>query len=535
MANWDEDWDFEVLSLEINGSGGAVVVELVYLELNYDDQGAVQATALEMAQAVSGVQDKASRLNDGAVISSDGLLLENPVHQLQYMLRSKVLLNQAVARVDTTSFDAADDDRSTWKFRFSMTQQADAAGFLNAFCFQAGLHLFIGADGTWKCVAQEKTRAAQHTFIWDWNLATRPGTKEPLANFSRTPIRDIINEVALRYSLNRATGEYEKLKVRSGKFRETSTCAVVASTVTLTDAAATFLTGDVPAFIGEHVYIESDQDYTILTIPTDTTLTLVSVSGDPVADTSAGTTYWRGPNVRGAMIRSQARYKTENPLGSPVRAYETEQGGFTSDFIQDDTTAEAFLDQLQDWRSQRRLRCVLHTYLNAVDVELGDVAYLEHPWIPASRSAIALDQLGEAIDTSETNWTVDIPAVWRVDDYILVDNEIVKVTGVNASDIDVTRAQANTEAATHADNAAIYRITRKWEVTGLRLIPDQMQYQVELQEMPHDYTPTGICVADLYPDSASATLAQLLSAGWVTYNSGRVFEEDEDSNYSHAG
>ena len=147
---------------------------------------------------------------------------------------------------------------------------------------------------------------------------------------------------------------------------------------------------------------------------------------------------------------------------------------------------------------------------------------------------MGLDTLAEAIDDSETDWDVSTEAIWRENDRILVDFEIVKVTARGAT-LTVERAQANTVAATHANGATLYRITRKWEVTGLQFLPDLAQFKVEMQEMPHDYTPVGIVVENTHPDSDTATAEELLNSGWVVYNSTRLFEEDEDSAYSHVG
>lgn len=539
LANWDDDWDFQALSIELAGSGGDATISLVWLEISYSDQGVGQSASLDLHQAVSGAEDVAAQLRDGAVIVSAGQKLTNPVHQLQYLLRAKALYNRPVAQVNTTSFAAADDYRTGWIFDFPLHAVA-SLNWLSEFCFQAGLHLFKDFMGKWKVVAQDKTRPADHTWIWNWNMAAKPGSKEPDARFSRTPIREIVNEVALRYQLNPATGEYQKLKIRSPQYRYTGTCSTSSSTGRLVDASGTFLTGAVPARVGETVYITNDQEYLVDSVVSDTQLA-VSVKGGGAITDQSGITYYAGPNLSGTMLRSAQRYKTENPLGSPLDPME-DQGGYPSEFIADDDTADAFLDRMEEQRSQRLLMGEIATFMNAVDVELGDVGYLVHPWIPVKRQPVQLGALLGSVNSAATSWTLNASTwggadSWRVDDRILVDWEIVKVTAKDdaADTVTVSRAQANTLAAAHTAGAALYRITRKWEVTGHQWVPASAQFRLQVQEMPHDYVPVGIAVADGYPNASAATAAQLLSSGWAAHNSGRVFEEDEDSNYSHAG
>jgi len=79
------------------------------------------------------------------------------------------------------------------------------------------------------------------------------------------------------------------------------------------------------------------------------------------------------------------------------------------------------------------------------------------------------DQLAEALDTTETAVDVDTGATFASGDYILIDQEIMKVTGVSSNTLTVTRQLTNNsgtttvsagshDAATHADNTAVHLI-----------------------------------------------------------------------------
>ena len=76
------------------------------------------------------------------------------------------------------------------------------------------------------------------------------------------------------------------------------------------------------------------------------------------------------------------------------------------------------------------------------------------------------DQLNEALDATETGVDVDDGSKFANGDYILVDQEIMKVTGVSSNTLTVTRDLTTNEgtttvsagshnATTHADNATV--------------------------------------------------------------------------------
>ena len=78
------------------------------------------------------------------------------------------------------------------------------------------------------------------------------------------------------------------------------------------------------------------------------------------------------------------------------------------------------------------------------------------------------DQLNEALDTSETGVDVDDGSKFSSGNYILIDQETMKVTGVSSNTLTVTRAIEDPDddatattgdshaAATHADNTTVY-------------------------------------------------------------------------------
>ena len=549
-STWADDWDFERVSVEINGTEAATITE-IYLDVRYDDQQTAEAESLPIFQSTVGFEDVTGNYRDGAVISSSGTALRNPVDILHAIFRAKNLLNLPAADIKAAAFTTAKAARSTWNFDFVLDQPVNIE-FLNEYAFQAGLHLFKDFQGLWKVVAQDKDRTPTQSFWSDHNVALRnpdanPEEWEYDVDFARTPIRDLINEVALRYNLDRATGEYTKTKVASGRYRTTGT-GTLTSAGLFTDSSANFSTNG--AVVNDTLYIEGDKAYTVSAIAPsgNTTLTLTSDTGINVH--GSATTYYVGPNLRGEMIRSQLRYKTTNALGQELQSY-TDIGGFTTDLIADDTTAEAFVDHITTLRSQRRLLVEFATWLNAVDVEIGDTLWFDHPWLPVSRRPISYTTLGAALNNSSTSVTVQngSAALFREvsgsteKDFIKIDNEVMRVqtivTSGSGNTITVTRAQCGTQAAAHDNGSTVYHLNRvRWEVVGLQYDTENVQIRIQAQETPPAYAPEGRAVSNSDYSGvtfSSATEAQRVQAGWATPFNGLMIEDDEFSNFSNVG
>ena len=88
------------------------------------------------------------------------------------------------------------------------------------------------------------------------------------------------------------------------------------------------------------------------------------------------------------------------------------------------------------------------------------------PWNGLADTGRVTDQLNEALDATETGVDVDDGSKFANGDYILVDQEIMKVTGVSSNTLTVTRDLTTNEgtttvsagshdATTHADNATV--------------------------------------------------------------------------------
>ena len=545
-TDWATDWDFERVTIEIDGTAGNPEIKQVYLDLRYDDQQSIDGQSLALFQKVVGWEDKAAYYEDGAVVSSDGVALTNPAHQLEAALRGQCLIRRPIADLNLSALDAAASARTGWQFAFSLDQAVNLP-WLSEFCFQAGFHLLPDHLGTLKVVAQDKAAAPVDTFLGNHNIVVNnpdeqdPGEWVEGLRLGKTPMRDILNEIAIRYRKDRASGAYTGLKVASGRFRVTneadpSGASIDGAAGILPDTNAQFVTDNVK--VGDSIYALDGQSLTVDAINSETALAVSAPVGSSVHDASAPLTYWIGPSLDGRLKRSQLRYKTENALGQRQSTF-TDVGGYPSDFIVDDTTATNLLEHLIEWRANRRLIASFAAVWHAVHLEPGDLVLLDHGWLPPGKRPQQLTTVNEAIDASETVW--DVPSgdagYFRDNDYLLIDEEVVQVDSVDtgADQLTVTRGAVDTEAATHATAAPLKRFAVKWELAGIQAVPGRAQFRIDLQEVPNDYLPIGVCVADGHNGYSAATDQERAQAGWCVRNSGLMIEEDIDSAVSHAG
>jgi len=419
--------------------------------------------------------------------------------------------------------------------------------FLDSFCFEAGLMLFTTA-GKFHCSAMDKDRTPEHFFLGGYHMPVVGPIDNPMAqqyDLEIEPVNasDIYNEIAIRYAIHPATGVPQRASIASGQFRITGTANTLEVSATLTDASATFQTDNV--IVGEHVYISGDKLYSVLSVVSETVLTLTAIDGGAVT-TLSSVTYYIGPNLDNSAFVSQLAYKAVNALGGNRQRTFIDDGGYISQFIRDESTADAFKDHCLEWFSQPRDRITFSLMHDGIRVQPGDFLFIDHPKFKASQRARQITETAEAVDAVETeiDVTTGEAGLLRVNDYIYLQEsnssppELMQISAVDSvnSRITVNRAQCGTKAQTFSSGANIYQLTQKFVVLGVQeMTPDDTRIRIEAQIVPRWYKPIGTVVSAGYPNYAAATDVQRAASGWGTLPNGRVNELDPDSAISYAG
>ena len=137
--------------------------------------------------------------------------------------------------------------------------------------------------------------------------------------------------------------------------------------------------------------------------------------------------------------------------------------------------------------------------------------------------------LNEDLDNSETGVDVDDGSVFTTADFIIVDNEVMDITGISTNTLTVTRGYQGSTATTHDDNASVYKVSAdNWSVTGSGATINQEKQT----SSPTNYAIlSGNNSARLYvPSSTAVTLVQTFSSISSDYTA--VATEGMEANLS---
>ena len=117
-----------------------------------------------------------------------------------------------------------------------------------------------------------------------------------------------------------------------------------------------------------------------------------------------------------------------------------------------------------------------------------------------------------------------------VDDYLLIDHEVVKVSSKDwaIGEMTVIRAQAGTLAATHIAGTAFQRVTHlRWMVWGIQIDVGKAQIRIKAKEMPvKDALLSGRIWGVGMTEFDASTTEEQLQGGWITPLNGLIYDQD---------
>ena len=273
----------------------------------------------------------------------------------------------------------------------------------------------------------------------------------------------------VRYGWNAALERYAKSTIRTHAHAATGTCDITGSgsTKTATDTSATFQDAGVAA--GYRFVVDHARTYEVVSITSQTALTVKQVAGRTAPAIASDLQYWVGPNTDYTCVQSAQRYGPL-PYNSQGRAIECR-------FFQDDATADAFIDRLVQYYADTRSKPGFQTGYNAINIQAGDTVLLNHPLLPPSRRPVKVAELSAEIDADGLSLALqDVTSTPGDDGYLIVDTgddvEIVKKTATTSGTVwAVTRAQADTDARAHASGVSVYHLPDIYQVLQVQYIP----------------------------------------------------------------
>jgi len=534
LSSWDfaSDWDFENIEIQIDGTGAATI-NLITLDITFDEQETGSDLALPVFQVVTGYEDVATQYEDGAAIVSASQLLRNPIHIANVLMRDKRFGSRIeAAGIETSNIVAEVAKIADWYFDFSLEESMDIDGF-SEFLKHGKIRMFRTFDNKWKFSVFDKENDAVAAFFGDTNIAVRnPGApaaeRESSFDLYQSPLNEVYNEFVLDYGWNAAFGTYTKQKVATHHYTITGTATMDTSAETLTDATKDFVALGVQ--VGHKVFVIRDKLYEITTVAT-TVLGVTPVDETEIVS-SRSDTYYLGPNYDFNCHRSLLKYKEVRRLAVPSR------------FIYDDTTAQNLLDYLVDYYSQRQYMARFRTWLNAVDLEIGDLVILDHEDLPLKKRPTTL---GTIATTAATKAATSITMagtgaqLTRAEDRIIVKpagsklyRECLECSSTSSPNIVVTRAYAGTVARPWPIGSVVQRVVLKWEVVEMRILQDTDEIEVVVREAPRDYNPVGHAAPAGTADWPSASTEDRHLYGFCCYPNSELSWLDPESQVSFA-
>lgn len=468
LATWS-DWQFGAMSFEAIHNSGLNYIQEVYILLTYQGTEQFRNSESPVFMAGTGYIDTASRYANGATITGAATVLRNPSTVLQAILRDKPMgWGLKTARLNTTAFSAAATATSARLLDFALTtyyrSTEEARSWLADFLRRNGLGGWLNTENKWTIHLFDPTAACVGFFSQDWNIADSNPDADLPGRTSALSIGKpgaVYNEFFLRYGWSEPLQSWTKFVAATGRYLASgpngSTNGSPGTTFTAT--GQTFQTAYVAA--GHKLYVRSGTGaavgvYTVSSVTSETVLVLATSPGNSLTDVE----FYVGPDLDVDCVESFLKYGEIFTYG----------GGEGTDLneVQDDATATAIKDALIDYYASEKLTLSFSTFFCAAHLEYRDLIYIDHPALPPDRAKVDVGgTLTSTITSSATSIAITgtLPAV---NDAILIDNEVMLVTGNGSSPITVTRGYAGSVPAAHSAGATIYRLTTKWEVLARR-------------------------------------------------------------------
>lgn len=472
--------------VELTGHGVKQIYQIA-IPVHFFEQQSGDLTSLKaFGQGVG--RTGGTSLTDGAAITTGPL--EKGVDQLHYTLRAQDGFGLSESRVDTASFAAAAaNTRRYWRTKVGLTRAEEPHRLMDEFAYLLGGHLIFTLDNDWRFVARDLAADPVHIFRRTNLVARRvnPQTGQitqpgPDARTGQLNSRDALNDLSIRYGQYPPTDDYQAVVDQTARWWASGTASVASQT--LTDPTADFIAAQIA--VG-HTVVMGHQAHTV------TAVTTTTLGVSPGGGHQTAIAYWVGPGLSVALVHSRRRYGgRENTLtraGAGGR-----DGGLTTRYVDFDLrqdaeerrTAERFAEYGAQWFSQAWALQELASFMATLALELGDVVLLDDSDLPAPLRIRAHGAVAEAIDAAEVVWDVGTgngPG-YQVGEWLLIDDEVVKVTATAADTITVDRNKAGTAVTTHDSGTTLYLCPVKWEIAGIQPNLETWTLRYRLQQMP---------------------------------------------------
>ena len=297
----------------------------------------------------------------------------------------------------------------------------------------------------------------------------------------RTQRDNIINYINLRYDLDRGLGIYNGNKIKSAVFRQKGTGATITSSGGLYYFESSSSDGTLNLSETGQTEIYTLSGKRLKTSGSATNngrkIRVSFISGSET--TEDGITWWLGDTIDPDAMRSYLQIGSIQSLGGNNPNF-LDLGAFLSDFIIDDTTADAFLDHQAEWHFFQRTSAIFNTWWYAAGLDQTDCILLDHPRLPPDDRPVQITTLSQNVGESAGSINVVSSAGLSTGDYLKIGSECLKL----GNNLSVNRGQLGTNEETHLSGEAVYRIDRKFFVKHIGYSPASFDWRISAEAFP---------------------------------------------------
>lgn len=210
-----QEWDFQ------SDDYDELLIKLEYVTVSSDDGGKFEIRNLYIDGTIDSTEEAdevffsckgrgfGSWIDNGAHSNSfnSGDLIENPVYAIESLLIDSA--GAVIGDIHAANFDAMATLRSSWKTARQILERADVYEFIRQLCYEFGFACYERFDGTFTARRIDATTDAVTTYDNASYALDQSG--KPTFKIKRGKIGEVFNEFYLRYKINYATGEPEKV------------------------------------------------------------------------------------------------------------------------------------------------------------------------------------------------------------------------------------------------------------------------------------------------------------------------------------
>ena len=233
-----------------------------------------------------------------------------------------------------------------------------------------------------------------------------------------------------------------------------------------------------------------------------------------------------GPNISAKSIRSRYNNRVSRSMGGSVPNF-SELGAYDNEFIYDEPTADLWVNNVLDALSQPPLIVKVSTYWKFLNLNIGDTVLFDSPIIPENARPGVIGRL-TYMDMADRSTVKNVYTTGNASqergDYILIDDEVMEVTGRGYGHLLVNRGALGSQIKTHKVGANIRLFTSKYQVKSKAININALAWAITLERTVPNYVPKPFLAASRRSASTSPTVSELISNFYPSTVNGLINE-----------